>query len=200
MDRRTFLATMGSSVLAGCATVESRGPIVPEPIYHIGDTWTLSNGLISRVIKIEDDGTVFFTNGLGFVGGAPQYRWKGGTIEEIGTHEGDLPRRLVALGGSGWQFLNFPLEVGKNWSFSNVGYIWGRAHHFTVSCRVWSYEDVQTKAGPFGAFRMTIEWAGQTPEYRFANVHSFWFAPAVKFMVKERSTEFNWELLSYRLR
>jgi hypothetical protein len=200
MDRRAFFATLTGGLLAGCAEVEDRAPIIQAPTYQVGDTWSLSNGAVSRVIRIEDDGAVIFTWSLGFVGGAPRYRWRDGTVEELGTREGDLHRRLIALGGSGWQFLNFPLEVGKSWHFSNVGYIFGRAHHFTVSCTVWSYDDVHTQAGQFAAYRMTIEWAGQTPEYRFSNLHNFWYAPAVKFMVRERSTDFSWELLSYELR
>ncbi|SRR6266478_12380 len=192
-------------VVMGCSQTVStsdvgRTPSVAAPRYEVGDTWTLSNGTVSTVVDIQDDGTVVFTGGLGYVGGARRYRWKDGAVEEAGTREGDIARRFVVIAGSGWQFLSFPLEVGKSWQFSKGGYISGRPHQFTIACRVWSYGDVQTPAGMFKAFRMTVEWTGQTPEYRFSNTHIFWYAPAVKFMVREQSTIHSWELLSYRVR
>jgi hypothetical protein len=63
-----------------------------------------------------------------------------------------------------------------------------------------SYEDVQTKAGTFKAFRMTIEWVGLTPGYGWNDLNVLWWAPEVKFMVKRRSKGSNWELASYRVR
>jgi hypothetical protein len=208
MIRRTLIAAL-ILALTGCSTVASGpSPIAQAPTYQVGDTWTMSNprsgvgnrNVVSHVIDIQDDGEVIFTGGLGYVGGAPRYRWKDGAVEEVGTRERDIAQRFVVLAGSGWQFLSFPLEVGKSWQFTKVGYSYGRAHQFTVACRVWPHDDIQTKAGTFKAFRMTVEWAGQTPEYRLSNLHTFWYAPAVRFMVREQSTNFNWELLSYRVR
>jgi hypothetical protein len=192
--------------LAGCSSVASGPfPVAQAPGYAVGDTWTLSNprggagnrNVVSRVIDVQDDGTVVFTGGLGYIGGARRYRWKDGAVEEVGTREGDIAQRFVVLAGSGWQFLSFPLEVGKSWQFSKVGYLSGRPHQFTIACRVWSYEDVETKAGTFQAFRITIEWTGQTPEARWSDTNVFRYAPAVKFIVKQRSVNFNSELLSY---
>jgi hypothetical protein len=47
---------------------------------------------------------------------------------------------------------------------------------------------------------MTIEWVGLTPGYRWSDVNVFWWAPEVKFMVKQSSKSRNWELASYRVR
>jgi len=207
---RSVLVVAMSLLTVGCneAIMPRNYPRAMAPKYAVGDTWKADTGRTGQVKQVQDDGTVMFNSWLGFIGGAPAYRWTDGAVEEIGaTNDNTTGRRGAVLMGAGWQFLSFPLEVGKEWQSSGEGFGPGpdggksqRHHHYTIRCKVWSYEDVHTQAGTFKAFRMTIEWGGLTPGYSFRDAHIFWWAPEVKFMVKERSTRSSWELASYDVR
>jgi hypothetical protein len=189
---------------AGCGPTISGSsdgsPVAVAPTYHVGETWRLSNGQIARVHRIDSEGGVMFSGGFGYIGGGRRYRWTNGSIEEVGIQGSDITARVFVGLGPGWKVLDFPLEIGKTWHFSGTAFIHGRPHRMNVSCRVWSYEDVNTKAGTFKAFRITIEWNGINPDYQFTNLHIMWYAPAVKFSVKEQSIFNDYELVSYSVR
>jgi len=205
LNRRVFLISLLTSACSEAITSRN-SPRAMAPKYAVGDTWKADNGWTALVRKVDPDGNVLFGGWLGFIGGAPAYSWRDGAVEEVGaTIENVTGRRWTVLTGSGWQFLSFPLEVGKEWHSSGEGYGLapdgrGQRHqYFTINCKVWSYEDVTTKAGTFKAFKMTIQWNVLTPGYSFRNDHTFWWAPKVKFMIKERSPVRDWEMASYRV-
>lgn len=202
---RVLITFLLSVMVVGCGQAVTSptvsGPVVAAPSYQVGDTWTLSNGVVATVRETRDDGVVIFTGGLGYIGGR-RISWKDGVVEVIGVTERQMARGTVLV-GPGWQFWNFPLEVGKTWETSGKGFIGGRVHQITVVCKIWSYEDVQTKAGTFKAFRTTIEWHGNSAGYLFRNTHTVWYAPAVKFVVKEHGPpglNIDRELVSFSVR
>ena len=106
--------------------------------------------------------------------------------------------------GPGWKFIDWPLEVGKTWSFSARGFFQQRSSPYDVAVKVQSYEDVKTKAGTFKAFKIQYDWKtsdnfGRTYTWTVTS----WFAPEVKNLVKSTSTSSTgreWELVSYSLK
>jgi len=102
--------------------------------------------------------------------------------------------------GPGWRFLEFPPALKRSWDISGTAVIRGASHRMTVVSRVISYESVRTRAGTFMAFRLTIDWHGIHPDYTFKSTHVVWYAPAVKFAVKEEAYYNTWELVSYSLK
>lgn len=106
--------------------------------------------------------------------------------------------------GSGWKYFDFPLTVDKTWAVDATGYWQGARARYQGDIRVRAYEDVETRAGTFKAFRIQREWIF-TPqsgaEFRWGDVG--WYAPEVKVYVKF-STQHplvpSWELLSFRVK
>lgn len=93
---------------------------------------------------------------------------------------------------TGLQRLNFPLEVGKRWSYED-DYIYfndpnyGRVNgHFKVEVVVVAYEKVQVPAGEFDAFKLDAKGTWVSPQGGPGKLHNrYWYAPAARALVKE---------------
>ena len=91
------------------------------------------------------------------------------------------------------RLLSFPLEVGKQWSYVDdydlndmtLGTLQGRGERSVV---VLAYEKVRVPAGEFDAFRLEAKgtWVSpQAPIAPGADYVTYWYAPAVRSIVKK---------------
>lgn len=196
-------------MFAGIAHAQSYGP----PTYSVGDTWTIKEDGTTRDIKvIAVDADSFLIEG--YSRECPSCRVLTDKnlsylkfLDADGKPASSETETTWFPLGTDWKLFNFPLEVGKKWRISakatvTGGRLGGRPLDYTVECAVEAYEDVQTPAGTFKAFRIRREWLRHTrPPKAWTEVS--WFAPNVKQDVKfttSHPTEKNWELVSYSLK
>ena len=108
---------------------------------------------------------------------------------------------FVPLGPS-WKIFDWPLTVGKSWSFSAQGAFKGGLSTYKVDTTIAAYEEVKTKAGTFKAYKMQRSWSVERVQGS-QWTDSFWYAPDVRSAVKLTSSNRNtadWELVSYVLK
>lgn len=135
-----------------------------------------------------------------------------------GTENGEplrLTRELDVLDSprsaySDPQWLRFPMEVGRRWSFRTDWHFKpkGSKGSSQVDVEVAAYEKVVVPAGEFDAFRLvsraTLE--GTSPigsQYGGDSTTTYWYAPAARAIVKSHNHNpylgtTNVELVSYR--
>jgi hypothetical protein len=175
-----------------------------SPTYSVGDTWKRSHGQELKVVSVDDQGTTLSgvlldcTTCLGRVD-------KNLALKDVTTADGksvDVTNVRSVLIGSNWKFYEWPLEVGKSWSTSGMGYFKGQSQRFEIDFIVRAYEDVKTKAGAFRAYKIEQTWSNPGP-YGSHWTNTWWYAPEVKSVVKATSTNRNstdWELVSYSVK
>jgi hypothetical protein len=83
----------------------------------------------------------------------------------------------------GWALLNFPLHVGKRYSFDVVGV--GKVP-LTIDMHVAAHEDIRTEGGTMRALRLESCWKDKRLAGRACGV-TYWYAPAAKGIVKRES-------------
>lgn len=199
---RTVLAAL---ILAALTTVAHAQPAA-APTYSVGDTWTFTNRQVT-VVKIDGDTTVM--QGVNPI--CPTclyYLDKNVTLLKVEQDDGKAPdsAKFPFLPvGPGWRFLDFPLELKKEWRISAPAFQRGQARNYVVDVQVQAYEDVKTKAGTFKAFKIWRQWqivgrfSGEDARWN----DTVWFAPEAKTSVKFTSTNrfaTEWELVSYTLK
>jgi hypothetical protein len=173
----TILLTLG---LAACASVQSgvsQGPSAERPTYILGEKWIRNDGEY-ELIRIEKD----------------RYIFSAGAGREVELTK-DLAIAKVRRGEDMMAFdpppkLAWPLAVGKN---GYDRFTWHRSWNpsgspsVAFTWKVEAYEDVQTLAGTFKAFRIveSLRWRqqrgrGMEAERGFV----IWYAPEVRQFVK----------------
>jgi hypothetical protein len=109
---------------------------------------------------------------------------------------------VIASFANGWQWLQFPLHVGKKWSFD----VQGSTAHFTVDVKVKKLTTVKTKAGTFEALHIDTCWRNNDSRWSDCG-YQYWYAPSVKRIVKRETpntwtsslTDSDYQLVSYTL-
>ncbi len=111
--------------------------------------------------------------------------------EEDGYHvfmaKGAKQLRDASLNGKGddHRYYQFPLSVGKYWSFEYQTRASGSAQAMVrATCEVKGIEPVETAAGRFQALNITCDEAFSHVNGRRIRTYSYWYAPEVKQMVK----------------
>jgi hypothetical protein len=83
------------------------------------------------------------------------------------------------------KFLNFPLEVGKKWSFTKKWPWHSDFPYLNAKVAVAGYEKVQVAAGEFDAFKVEAKfvwmWCCAPPTE--SNI-TYWYAPAARAIVR----------------
>jgi len=204
MDSRTLAVLVLLLVSVFPAAGEEVAPSVraEAPQYRVGDDWRYSNGVVLRVVAIEDGQVVTIAIPNKPCEGCRYYRDQNFTVTQIVDRNG---KPVVDDAAVGFKTLDFPLYVGKRWTSNqelrpvNAPYL--RVHYdntFTVE----GYEEVTTKAGTFWAFK--IGWYQVSQGGRFSGTASLWYSPEVKAVVKREVHTANWlsdvELESYTLK
>lgn len=200
---RAYVTAFTVLMFVGIAHAQSYGP----PTYSVGDTWTIKEEGITRDIKVvavDADGYSI----EGAYSGCPtcrvhtdkNLRW----LKILDANDKPTTQATWVPLGTDWKFLDFPLEVGKKWRISSTGMVRGQfLTDYTVDCVVEAYEDIQTLAGTFKAFRVRRDWSASSRGWRDAWHQVSWYAPDVKTVIKFTTSAKwgkNWELVSYSLK
>jgi hypothetical protein len=194
-------------LLAGCGAFKQPDPIVwshearaDSPAYVVGDEWRYSDGAVRwfyRVTGYQDLLLITESNGDPFCGGCRYFRDGHWTVVRILSADG---RDTSAAGvssawysGVGYKYLDFPMHVGKEWSFEALALsASGVTALYFNRMRVEGYEKVSVKAGTFNAFRIA-----HYQENRRVNpprmLHaSHWWSPEARAFVKRVSHSTGW--------
>lgn len=188
------------------------GEPVPAPKYKVGDKW----------VSKDERGGEIAQEVVGFEGELAQVRWADPRWEPDGKGmiliDKDVVIRkairptgeVVTTQGKGRPFeligqkeLDFPLHVGKTWSFSYMSYRVDETAY--QEFKVVACAELATAVGKLAALR--IERDIRFPQTRYKGGH-FWYAPAVKNIVKWQfpggrgwgATSLDSELFRYELK
>ena len=179
----TMVFGSGNAAFAQASAVEA-------PTYTVGDEWKFTYGPV-KVVAIDGDLVVRQL---------PSDKQCGGDCRFYSNGQGVLVKVLKTDGSEfkhpniGFPGVSFPLSVGKEWEYSwqffneksNVSL------PFKQTYRVVAYEDVQTKAGVFKAFKILVnrqrvrssfDGPGQRLDWG-SSVH--WYSPDAKAVVKRQ--------------
>ena len=186
--RRRVLCSALAAASFGAVTAHAQGANARAelPAVKVGDHWKIEvRDKLTNALERTEDYVVAAST-------AAQIDLSvGGTDKAVWTSELtplDNPRLSW---DPGYRWLNFPLEVGKEWDFKTQ---WKRkdgagAGRSQMDVAVKAYEKVNVRAGEFDAYR--IEGKG------FMNIDGswssrvnvkYWYAPAARAMVR-----FEWE-------
>lgn len=199
--RRKVLAVL---VVLGVASIAQAQPVGP-PTFAIGDTWKRSNGQELAVVKVDGNRTTV-TGVLRDCPACLSHYNDELQLMEVTDASGKPVDIMQVPGfvplGSSWRIFDWPLAVGKSWSFSAHGAFKGSLRTYKVDTTIAAYEGVKTKAGTFKAYKMQRSWSVEGAQgSKWAD--SLWYAPDVKSTIKFTSTNRNvpeWELVSYSLK
>jgi len=175
------------------------GPSANAPTFQVGDTWTWTTGRTATIVAIE--GSEHVTAGAD---GRRRYYDSNWTLVKVV----DGQANPVSDAGIGRKRLDFPLSIGKEWSWSGkLLSVANEYRDYKDTFHVIGYEEVKTKAGVLKAFVINHEQEGRgriggPRTYR----RQLWYSPEAKVLVKVEHTTSGWgqlqdyELQSYSLK
>jgi hypothetical protein len=194
MTTRAFVHSRVAAValIAGvCAWLSTptlaQAPTAEAPTYTVGDAWQMTYGPF-KVVAVDGGLTVreFPENKQ-----CPNCRYHSdaqSVLVKVVTADGTETKHALI----GFPFLNFPLSVGKEWTYDAT--FFNEAANVTIplrhTFRVLGYETVETKAGPLKAFkishartRQNLKFSGERPDWGTA---MYWYSPEAKAIVKRQ--------------
>jgi hypothetical protein len=192
-------------VLLGSVTSVLAQSTTP-PTRSVGDTWKLSDGRVITVIKVEEG----WASTIGGLRDCPTCITRSkdlnfdGTVRDASGNPVDVMKMQGVFVGPDWKFYDWPLEVGKQWRFSAMGFVNQASRQYDVASVVKAVEEVKTKAGTFKAFKIQSDWSFPQsfgPPVKWIN--TTWYAPDAKIAVKFTTTSrfgTEWELESFTLK
>jgi uncharacterized caspase-like protein len=165
-----------SLVIAACTGAQvkllpgARQVVVEAPTVHVGDEWRYTGGAFVRVLGFEGAHTILVSNIEPSCQDCRYFSDKKGNVVQVRDVQGanGSPRFYGSVGIP----LDFPLHVGKEWTYD--------LSRHTNRFRVKTYEEVSVKAGTFKAFR--IAWHQSSD--RWSGDVDLWWSPDVKGIVK----------------
>lgn len=169
--KKIVLLSLVISFLASMVWAQEK---VEAPVWNVGDSWTYENSSGGKwkvtVQKVEET----------------QYEIMSYKTIQI-YDKATLNRKDQNVRGIMFpKMLNFPISVGKKWrdNASWIGDQTGLKREGLVEYAVEGQENVTTRAGTFGSFRIltkiTLASAGRTSSYW----QKVWYSPDVKFLIK----------------
>jgi hypothetical protein len=182
MKKTIFLSVLsGWLVLTGLVIVGVRAQEKCEaPILNVGDEWSYKNSRDEqwkqKVLAIE--------NGVYLIQYGKEIRgFDMKTMNLIFLINGEKREKFT---GSRGQVLNFPMFIGKKWTkIVSLAYAYTQwqKEGFLEQYSVSAFEDIQTEAGTFRAFRIEYRQQRMATWGDYA-IGTYWYAPEVKTIVK----------------
>ncbi|WP_321964884.1 hypothetical protein [Paraburkholderia sp. J7] len=180
------LVASGSSGLVWAQTqATTTAPVAPVPTYRVGDRWVLVYGktaIESTVTSVTDTQTTF----------AETRNW--GEPYELAF---DVQGNLLRSGDTSYEpclcSLSFPMSVGKSWYARWTVRNPTGSHRSEASVSVEAFERVKVRAGEFDAFRLVMHGISTYQGGSLSRAPwdaTFWYAPAVKRVVKSEAVFF----------
>ena len=185
---------IAAAMVAIPSDVSAQKQVAERPQMKVGDKWKMERrDGFTKVVQLNEETIV--------TGVTPSQ-----TEITIDNQPSQMTMDLSILENSRFKyeapydFLKFPLEVGKEWSFKPK---WknkasGQSFSGSFDAEVKEFEKIKTTAGEFDAFK--VEAKG----YLASSVRvTYWYAPATKSIVKmvwqDRKNDFIAELTEYSL-
>jgi hypothetical protein len=192
---KTQLITLLSLIILGACDSPKISDLTQQPSiedYQLGETWVWKYKGVTTEGEVRSDGTdkrmiVQMSEGLGMTIGNDTIP----LTDIVKPDESETPK------------YDWPLEVGKNWTYENN---WtsqdGTTGTQSQNAEVLSYQEETVEAGTFMAY--TIKYTGRTTNSRGydAEEEEIWlYAPEVKTFIKltQSQGDFNYveELIEY---
>jgi hypothetical protein len=195
------LSLVGCASLQSCATTD--GPATPVPSYQVGDRWTYQAQdtflakpqwtEIQEVMAVDQSGiTVRITQRGDGIFNVRTEEWSApgqvrvGAVYDHETRHFDAPL----------QRFDFPLAPGEKWNqwVGNSEDTMKTRGTVNLYVRVEGWEKISTPAGTFDAIKLHVVMHLDDGEFwRLppTSIHSVWYAPAVRNVVREeRDTDY----------
>jgi hypothetical protein len=187
----------------------AQAPTAEAPAYAVGDEWNRTDGPY-KVVAIQDGLTVREFPSNKDCPNCRFYSDANSVLVKVLKADGTESKHPLI----GFPFLNFPLLVGKEWTYEAT--FFNEASNVMIplrhTFRVLGYETVETKAGPLKAFkishtrtRLNLKFSGERPDWGTA---TYWYSPEAKAVVKRqvvttgavRNFGNDYELVSFSLK
>jgi hypothetical protein len=179
VPRPSFFAVLVLVFVTAPALAQRADP----PDVKVGDQWQFVEYYTVASTKPNRAWVITAVTPTGIVGtdnGEPLKLTRNMNVLESSTNRNSNPK-----------VLNFPLEVGKRWQYSNTWFFKpkGSTGTIAVDISVQAYEKVKVPAGEFDAFRIaaTEKLSGTSPinsQYAGEITRTYWYAPAARVIVK----------------
>lgn len=161
-----FLIILALALIAVSAFAQN--PVMPRPIIMPGDTWTYQFDGDTAAETVPLSITVLATTPTTYT-----YRSRNAQETLVSTASVDA----VPYGGIEAQW---PLTVGKRWTYSGTG----GGVSVALTATVDAYERVTVPAGVFPAFRIRIQTCGVKAPTSACGTFRMWVSPTAKNAVK----------------
>ena len=168
--------------VASISVHPARADETPAPRYRIGDAWSfVSVDALSPARNMRFTETITHRTPDGAdlrVDDAATHTW-----QKILNADGNTVHSLNYVPNPSDGRLKFPMSVGMHWT---ADYILGSLH-FTFNREVTGFEDVQTQAGTFKAYRIESSGSFKAIDRPLSGevAETSWYAPAAKRIVKD---------------
>ena len=177
VSRLSWIATLALALIAGPALAQK----ADRPTVKVGDRWLFAMfyGADPSAIRVSDRLWVITSVTSAAIEGTENGE-KLVLTPELNNIES--PERK----DSDLWLLNFPLEVGKKWSFDDdfVNYATQGQGRFNVTAEVVGYEELVVLAGKFEAFKLEAKGSWLVHGNSGETAWTYWYAPAARAVVK----------------
>jgi len=181
--RMAWQPVLAAAVMAltfGSATVQGAGPGADAPSLKVGDQWKFE--------RVDRRTGVAAGEFLRTITAVTPSKIEGTENNEKFAMTADLNviESSVSVQSGNVKYLNFPLEVGKKWSFAYAATnkTTGRKYSYQIDASIVAQEKVKVLAGEFDAFK--IEYKGVFTGERLNRriIQTNWYAPAARAPVR----------------
>lgn len=166
------LAALGMVALLACWAAAADVPVVQQPTWDVGDSWTYSDPAAGQLKYTVREST-------------PDHyllEYQTPSATSTVTFERDLSQRGPKYLGFQW-----PLSQGSKWEQKVSGTVAGGAPStWNITWSAETYESVTVPGGTFDAFRIKARHCNLTYQGSYSNCgdYTIWYAPKAKFFVK----------------
>jgi len=155
---------------------------VDAPKYTVGDSWAFKTAAgreyTKTIAEVSGDSYVLVHSSY------PGVRFRFDQNLSVKEIEGDfkLDKRITV----GWRYIDFPMKVGKKFSYR----VEGSRSMFAVDSTATKWVAIDVPAGTFRALEIESCWRNESSGWTGYGM-KYWYAPAVKDFVK-RKTPSDW--------
>ncbi len=175
-------------------------PRLDAPIRTVGDTWTFERAdgvtYVFTIVEVSESGSVI--EGTNY----PGLRFHRDKNDVVTSIEGNPTQVANASFIKGWRLLDFPLYVGKKWSFD----VSGQTAQLKIDVVVKKFTTIKTKMGTVDAYLLETCWTNKDNKWYGCGM-KYWYSPQTEHMVMRRTPsdwarslqETDFEIIAYKL-
>jgi hypothetical protein len=179
---------------------------VEAPVWNIGDKWVFTQGSIEVVGSDQNSYTLNFSKDTCRVENKGLIILNKSNLNRIYISREDKREKYPGIQR---RILNFPLNLGKEWSDTGTvtpssGPMKGTTLEYFEAFKVLRWEDVKVQGGIFKSLK--LEYAIDNKTTKTSGKSIYWYSPEAKYFVKcqyDKNYFLNvtdWELTSFHLK